>query len=899
MRNLYHTKKQIFILLFSLFLSSVFYGQTGWSLDQTFNKRIAKTDDYFFRISKRTDGKFLFCTNKDQAKLKLMNADGSISTTFEVSITGNIFALTQAIGDKTYVGGNFTNMMGIFAPKIARINADGTRDINFLPETNSQDVYALQELSDGKLLVGRDGSVQRLNADGTTDSSFSSVTTNGIVQSFAILPNGKILAGGLFTTVNGTSKNRIVMLNADGTIDTSFIVGNGFNNDVYIVRVGNDGYYYVGGKFTTYKGTTINRIAKLNNIGTLDTSFHTSNSGFNNDVWTIEFLNDNKPLIGGLFTSYKGISNNSILKLNLDGSVDNSFDTGIAESNGIVYKIIVNSSNDVLVSGTFLKYKNTHTNQAFLANMDGSINSSFHLDERFCVPGISTYLRSPSHITIINRYPTAIQNDGKIILANVYFENKFYIIIRLNADGTKDTTFNFDVSTLPANFTVRDVNKIIVRPNGKIICSALTGRTNAGDQGGVYLKGLFQLNQDGSIDNTFDTGHIHFNITPDYGETGILNFDLQPDGKIVLHCNKPFVYKGFQANAGAIRILTNGNIDLTFQNISGTFEFSYGCVEVMVLPDGKILLYSIDISRVGYGDNPISPYSGGRKTYSLVKLNSDGTLAHRFENLNLLSSWQEIINKVIVDGNSLIITGNFHQINGVPKKSIARIDFDGNLINDLNSPFPASHPFNDSQITDIIKYNNKFYITSFSNLTPANTNFYNLFADCDMTIMRLNLDGTLDTNFSTITLDKSTHVYTTNAYTTYFPFSNYTYRNLHIGFNETNKLIIFGFYNSINNEPFIGLSRVIIDENLSTPYNQFLGSKIKFYPNPTKDKINITTQNESIVQINVYDMFGRLLKFQQGNTNNEQISIHELPNAIYLIEVKTANSSETIKIVKE
>lgn len=757
----YNFKKKI--LFFFLFISSSFsFAQTGWSIDQTFNKRVAKTNDYFFRVSKRTDGKFLFCANTDKTKLKLMNVDGTISTNFEVPTTGNIIALTQAIGNKTYVGGDFTNMNNIFAPKIARINADGTRDINFLPNTNTQNVYALQEQTDGKLLVGRDGSIQRLNDDGTLDITFTTATTNGIVYSFAILPNGKILAGGLFTTINGATKNRVVLLNANGTVDTSFEVGTGFNSDVHIVRVASDGSFLVGGKFTTYKGTTINRIAKLTNIGTLDAAFHTSNTGFDNDVWTIEFLNDNKPLVGGLFTTYKGVANNSVIKLNLDGTVDAFFDTGIAQSNGIVYKIIVNSPNDVFLSGTFMKYKDTYTNQAFISNNNGSVNSSFQLDERFCIPGISNWSYPPSSYTNLLRYPTTIQNDGKILLASVYFENKFYTLLRLNADGTKDASFNFDITTLPFKYVVWDINKIIVRPNGKIICSALSGRSGLFD-GSLYFKGLFQLNTDGSIDNSFDTGFIYVGASENELENFSYNntIALQEDGKLIYFDSGSFNYKGFQANAGAIRILENGNIDLTFQNTTGEFDEK---IEVLILPGNKILLHSIDFCSAGYGANPPNTFNSYHRRYSIVKLNSDGTLEHRFENFNLWdneNSGSAIINKIIIDNNSLIITGKFTHLNANLQRSIIRIDFDGNLINNFSSPILATNKtFNNSLVTDIVKHNDKYYYSTITNLTPW-TNFLPWLEsdnDCDINILRTNLDGTLDNTFSSVTLDRSIHI---------------------------------------------------------------------------------------------------------------------------------------------
>ena len=46
---------------------------------------------------------------------------------------------------------------------------------------------------------------------------------NGDVSAVTLQADGKILIGGIFTSVNGTARNRIARLNADGTLDTAFL----------------------------------------------------------------------------------------------------------------------------------------------------------------------------------------------------------------------------------------------------------------------------------------------------------------------------------------------------------------------------------------------------------------------------------------------------------------------------------------------------------------------------------------------------------------------------------------------------------------------------------------------------------------------------------------------------
>jgi hypothetical protein len=67
------------------------------------------------------------------------------------------------------------------------------------------------------------------------------------------------------------------------------------------------------------------KIIRLNTNGSIDASFVTG-AGFNDNVTALAIQpNGRKILIGGVFTMYKGIAANRIVRLNLDGSLDASF----------------------------------------------------------------------------------------------------------------------------------------------------------------------------------------------------------------------------------------------------------------------------------------------------------------------------------------------------------------------------------------------------------------------------------------------------------------------------------------------------------------------------------------------------------------------------------------------
>lgn len=84
--------------------------------------------------------------------------------------------------------------------------------------------------------------------------------------------------------------------------------------------------------------------------------------------------------------------------------------------------------------------------------------------------------------------------------------------------------------------------------------------------------------------------------------------------------------------------------------------------------------------------------------------------------------------------------------------------------------------------------------------------------------------------------------------------------------------------------------------NLST--EKFNKQTLSLYPNPTKDKLYINTQ-EQLTSYTLYDLAGK--KVLQGNfSSTYEIKLHSLQKGVYLVQVKTAKgNTETVKIVKK
>ena len=201
---------------------------------------------------------------------------------------------------------------------------------------------------------------------------------NGAPSCVAVDPStGKIYIGGAFTNYNGTSINRIARLNTDGTIDNTFNPGAGFNNTVTIITIDSAGKLYVGGSFTTYDGVAANRIIKLNSDGTKDATFDNT-TGFNSTINEIKLDSLGQIWVGGQFTTYKGVSAPYLTKLNTDGTRDVTYPNTV-NPNTTVNTIAVDSNDDVYIGGNFTQVGTPANNSRYIAKISktGGLDATF------------------------------------------------------------------------------------------------------------------------------------------------------------------------------------------------------------------------------------------------------------------------------------------------------------------------------------------------------------------------------------------------------------------------------------------------------------------------------------------------------------------------------------------
>ena len=161
---------------------------------------------------------------------------------------------------------------------------------------------------------------------------------------------------GFFTTYSGSTVNSIIRLNPSGTIDTDFNTGTGFNGTLYSIEQQSDGKILVGGSFTTYSGSSVNRIVRLNSSGSIDSSFNVG-SGANFEIFSTLIQPDNKIVIAGAFTAYSGSTQRSIVRINPLGTIDSDFKTGTGFSTiDSSYSAYLQTDGKIIVGGDLSRY---------------------------------------------------------------------------------------------------------------------------------------------------------------------------------------------------------------------------------------------------------------------------------------------------------------------------------------------------------------------------------------------------------------------------------------------------------------------------------------------------------------------------------------------------------------
>ena len=603
----------------------------GGNIDPTFNASVTEGSGYVNETVVQPDGKiiavgfFHSANGTRNGGIARFNADGTLDATFNSGIGANAIILAVALQSdgKIIIGGNFNSYQGQAINRLARLNSDGSLDITFLHNLNfSSQIHDITVQPNGKILVGGGfnalsgnslrGRIVRVNSDGTIDSTFNNggmnAGANGTVYKIIYLADNKILVGGNFSFFNSNfPASGVVRLNNDGTVDTSFSTGQGTNHGVREMAIQADGKILVSGFFTQFDNMQTDSIVRLNENGSLANTFETNHPADQNTlVFGLALQPDGKIVVG--ISDNSLLTNGQVLRFNTDATIDNTFSAGNIEKSAI-RGIVSQADGKLIIAGDFTTFNNQSHLHIVRTESNGTLDANFN-------PSIS--------ITGVI-YAIKKQTDGKIIIAGDFeFVNgvRKGAIARLNADGSIDNTF-----ALIDEF-VGDIFAVEVQSDGKII---IGGKFFVGDDN-FSAYNVVRLNSDGSFD-------INLNASSDFVNIAYA-LALQPDGKILIG-GIAIVSSTFEPIA-LTRVLSNGNPDLEFHSPLLSIGFVR---DILVQLDGKII----------FGGTFFPSGSGTLQRNGIARLNNDGSLDSGFSAPvgNVYSLEQQADGKILAGGFSL------------------------------------------------------------------------------------------------------------------------------------------------------------------------------------------------------------------------------------------------------
>lgn len=359
-----------------------------------------------------------------------------------------------------------------------------------------------------------------VNADGSLNDRLNQVGGQGNYASLTHLygdRHGKIMITNA-RAINWTFCGPLARLDQNMTLDASFRIGPAITGWAHVstLAVQNDGKIIASGNFRYVDQLSRNCIARLNFDGSVDPTFDPG-TGVNGTINAILIQPDGKIILAGNFTHFNKQPRKNLVRLNSDGSVDQTFvgDGSMVKS---FCSIAIQKDEKIVLLEEVMDLDDRYTVRRL--NTDGSIDQSFLQPPYWYVVG-----HFIERSLIASRFPIGIQPDGKILVEH----------LRLNIDGTRDQTYQPKAGTA----------FVALEPDGKIIL-----------RGGNYghaaesMDGLHRVNEDGSLNKVFNIDIQEYKFT---------GFYRQSNGKMILN-KEP----DYGSDPTTYRLLANGEIDHGF-----------------------------------------------------------------------------------------------------------------------------------------------------------------------------------------------------------------------------------------------------------------------------------------------------------------------------------------------
>ncbi|HAB19478.1 MAG TPA: immunoglobulin domain-containing protein [Verrucomicrobiota bacterium] len=566
-------------------------------------------------------------------------------------------------------------------------------------------IRAMGQQTDGKIVVlgtfdqvaglPRDG-IARLNADGSPDPTFQPPA--GLVEAtrtIFVQSDGRVVLGGSFPTgrtdpLSGYEvREPFVRLLADGTLDPTFHprlqTGPSGTVAALFADQGNDSFALV--YYDSFHGGVMNVSRDLVRLKADTGDFDHLTPIYDGDPFAAARLSDGSVVIGGDFNTMLGANRHSLVsrpylaRVSATGVLDESFQPRIVGLYPyIVSAVAVTPDNRIVIGGQFTTVNEQPRPGIARLYSAGGVDLSFNP-----TAAVGSGIRVTALLAL---------SDGRVLVAGVFYDVQAYRLVRLNVDGSLDTTWKFP-KTYGAQFNVLGETA-----GGVLIGGDLNFNRGSG-------AALLRTDANGSVDNSFAARLER--------PGGVRSVALQSDNKIVIGGKFSSVNK--QPRRNLARLLPNGLLDTTFTNL----PVNGGVSVVRALPDDKLLVGGsfpgIGVSQRrglarllpnGAVDNSffpplaidsevydLAPGPNGRVVvcgnvtttgtpvyHQLIRFETNAAVDTSFRRPPLAAPgfFDATIKSVDVQPDGyVLIGGNFNLVNGMNRQGVARLQINGNL----------------------------------------------------------------------------------------------------------------------------------------------------------------------------------------------------------------------------
>lgn len=448
-----------------------------------------------------------YAARENVAASILGNADSSRPNAFAARIHGRTLA-----GNHSVQGASLTNSP--LSPFVAgdldtTFGGSGKVTTQFGGEEDVATSLVLQ--SDGKIVcsgysasaVSTIAFVARYNSDGSLDASFG--TAGKATQDFgagfssatsvALQSDGKIVVAGYARPSAAATTGFdffVLRYNANGTLDTAFGAGGRVITDFSavdeadVVLIQTDGKIVVTGSTSNNSlDRTFAALARYNTDGSLDASFGTAGKviGHEGSAYSAVLQPDGRLVTGGWGCAIATCTSNldfTFARYDTAGALDPAFGTSgkatVAVSTGRdeAHSIVLQSDGKIVASGVNLNSPTANPVAIVRLNANGS------LDTTFGTGGIVQGLP----IVVEDAFGVSLQSSGKIITGGRVFTtatDSDFAIVRLNTNGTLDTTFsNGGIATTLFSGNFDGITDTAIQSDGKIVAVGFAGNQAGG-----------------------------------------------------------------------------------------------------------------------------------------------------------------------------------------------------------------------------------------------------------------------------------------------------------------------------------------------------------------------------------------------------------------------------------